>query len=397
MNKMEEFFKKISEVKAKYDRERHKDRFNIITALHKERDEKNLHSRFISYLLSPTSGHDMGAVYLKLFISDVLKIEGFDISSITVLPNEANKSEYENIDILIVNDNNQAIIIENKIGAQDSNQPNYIKDGYKGQLERYYNTVKKGENNEDKDCSKYQRDNVFVYYLSDGKAPSEVSIGMLKDEDKSWNESHNLSYDEHIRAWLGNCINITSNDKVKMLIDHYLKLINKMTNNDLSKEESIVLKNTVAENIESVKYLLDNFKHVKWHATHEFWTELKEQLLENSYQNVILYPEGKEFNKVITDITHKNKDVNHGVLFDLKNGYRAYISGEGNLSWGVMSPKKWKWFKNPTINEVNFSSFNSKYTYLLIDRDRMVSTAKEIIAEIAEEEENKLINLKLAL
>ena len=32
-------------------------KFNIFTALHNERDEKRLHSRFIAYLLNPNSKH----------------------------------------------------------------------------------------------------------------------------------------------------------------------------------------------------------------------------------------------------------------------------------------------------------------------------------------------------
>lgn len=61
-----EFREKLKEFKDEYEAERKG--LNIFRALHKEHDEKYLHSRFISYLLSPTSQHGMGNLYLKLFI-----------------------------------------------------------------------------------------------------------------------------------------------------------------------------------------------------------------------------------------------------------------------------------------------------------------------------------------
>lgn len=138
----------IKSVQNKYDLIRDKNRFNIFKALHKEKDEVRLHSRFISYLLAPDSGHGLGKVFCELFIREILGIDEsqFNLSSYTVLPNESSKSEYKEIDILIINKQaKQAIIIENKINAKDSNREgkNEKKDGYDGQLERYYNTIKK--------------------------------------------------------------------------------------------------------------------------------------------------------------------------------------------------------------------------------------------------------------
>ena len=72
---MKKLFDKVSELKSVYDQQREKDRFNIISALHKERDEVYLHSRMISYLLSPISGHGMENLYLKLFVRDILNLE----------------------------------------------------------------------------------------------------------------------------------------------------------------------------------------------------------------------------------------------------------------------------------------------------------------------------------
>jgi len=406
MNNLDNLLKSIAVIKAKYDDVRDKDSFNIVNALHDMYDERRLHSRLISYLLSPASGHKMDTRYLKPFLYNVLKRKDFSTTNVTVLPNEANKSEYENIDILIINDNDQAIIIENKIGALNSNNP-YNQDGYKGQLERYYNTINTGVNHHDRSI-KHKREKVWVYYLSpEGREPSKGdkdnvdTLGVLQWLPNSWSKDHILSYDEHIRAWLEICINITPNDKVRMLIDHYLKLINKMTNNDLSKDERLELKRTVRNDTASVKHLLDNFKHIKWHTVDDFWVTLNQQLKENCYQNVKYYVGDFEyedtkpdFNKAVTDVTHYNKIINYGIKFDSKKGERLYISGENDLSWGKVHPKSWERFYGEDISNINFNMFKSKETYQLINEEKMKVVVGRIIERIIDVEKNDFEPLK---
>ena len=137
MENARKMLQSINKLEPEYNKRKNKDKFNVFTALHKERDEVNLHSRFISYLLSPKSGHGMKDVLLEIFVREILKIneEEFDLSSCEVIPNELNKTEEDEIDIFIKNKNRQAIIIENKIDAKDSYHENK-KEGYKGQLER---------------------------------------------------------------------------------------------------------------------------------------------------------------------------------------------------------------------------------------------------------------------
>lgn len=212
---MKELFQSVFKLKEEFDKKRNKDRFNIITALHKERDEENLHSRFISYLLSKDSGHGMKDTYFRIFLRNVLKLseKDFSLSSYIVYPNELKKSEYKEIDILIVNKlRDQAIIIENKIDAKDSNNDAKM-DGYKGQLERYYNTIRKGIDKDGNSVTEHQCNNVYVYYLSNDKTPTDFSIGMLKNEPNSWQEKNIISYSIHIREWLAKCIENTPDEK----------------------------------------------------------------------------------------------------------------------------------------------------------------------------------------
>jgi len=107
---------------------------------------------------------------------------------------------------------------------------------------------------------------------------SEESLKTLKNKS-NWRDS--LFYGNQIREWLGKCIIEIPSEKlvVKEFIQQYLNLINKMTHNDLTKEEKMELKDKVAKNLESTKYLNDNFKHVKWHTVDDFWIELEKDLI----------------------------------------------------------------------------------------------------------------------
>ena len=139
---MEYFLKELEIIRKEFkmlsDRE---EKFNIFTALHKEHDERRLHSRFISVLLQPKGKHGQKELFLDLFLSQFSEIEdiekiNFNYLKTIVYPKEFDKKENNNIDILIIDEtSNNALIIENKIYADDS----ITSSG--GQIERYLNHV----------------------------------------------------------------------------------------------------------------------------------------------------------------------------------------------------------------------------------------------------------------
>lgn len=395
MKNLEYLLKDIRTLKAKYDEKRHEKRFNIFTALHKQDDEVRLHSRFIAYLLSGNSGHNMSRKFCELFIREVLELEKdkFDLINSEVLPNEHSKSEYKDIDILIINKTTkQAIIIENKINANDSNVEvtNKKNDGYDGQLERYYNTIMKGIDRNKIKIPDFKCNSVFVYYLTMyiEKQPSTESIGELKEGE--WKV---IYYGTEIKSWLEKCIKVVPIEKIvlKETIQQYLNLINQMTNNDIPIEERNLLKNEVASNWESTKYLIDNFKHVKWHTVDLFWTTLKKKL-EDKYIEVSYYP--NEFGNAITEVTHLERDIHHGIIFKFEEGKQLYISGYGKLTWGIVIPKKWSDFKREALENISFSNFSSDNTYRLTKTDIMKTVTDLILEEILEESTNNFENLK---
>ncbi len=393
MSELENLLSNIKEIKVKYDQVRAKERFNVFTALHKERDEVNLHSRVVSYLLSPISGHGMNSKLLEIFVRDILKIstEQFSLNGVEVIPNEFNKTEYKEIDILIINKKTkQAIIIENKIDAKDSNHTDKL-EGYNGQLERYYNTIKTGKDKDGNDIFDFQCSSILVYYLTlDGHQPSEKSIG-YGDLRKREGLLSCISFDNQIKSWLVKCMEeITPKDyKINDFIQQYLNLINKMIN---SEKERLELKDTIAKNLESTKHLIENFIHIKWHAVHEFWNELKTEV-EKKFNNAELYPVD-EFEKTITSITHNGKNINHGIVFKDNDGKEVYISGFNNLSWGINEPRMWKDFENEVLLDIRLADFSTENTYRLIDTDSMKVIASKIVDEIVEEQKDGYKNLK---
>ncbi len=110
--------------------------FNIFSVLHKDHDERRLHSRFLAALLNPAGSHKMNDKFLSIFLN-IIGLYEIDMNNSNIYPKESDKSENSNIDILIIDKKSKnAIVIENKIFAGDSNNENG------GQLERYYNHVK---------------------------------------------------------------------------------------------------------------------------------------------------------------------------------------------------------------------------------------------------------------
>ncbi|MDR2836871.1 MAG: PD-(D/E)XK nuclease family protein [Bacteroidales bacterium] len=391
IEKMELFLSKLSEIEDKYKKEKeNKEQFNVFTALHNQFDERRLHSRFISYLLSLNL--ESGKIFLEAFIKQIPQINNFlenaDWANIEVAPNEKNKSEFENIDIFIWNKKtNQEIIIENKIFAGDSNhQGNKI--GYNGQLERYYNTVTTGEDKDEKpvyyEGNKCKCDKTFVVYLTlNADKPSSDSRGeTLQESDVIC-----ISYREEIKRWLEKCIEITQ-DKVLLRdsIQQYLDLTIKITND---VEKALKLKNEIAKNIDLAwqnkeKIIeLEDFKHVKWHTVHEFWTELAKQLK-------IEMPE--TLNKGITKVTHYNSNKTKLIIrFTFHNEELQIVNDAKGFTLGNLTQGRWGAFSEKIPN-IKFCNFEKEDTFHLINEQYR----EEIIAKIitaAYERYDKLENV----
>lgn len=400
--KLLKFISEIKKIRGYYEKNNEKDRFNIFYALHKEHDEVNLHSRFISYLLAKNSGHRKGSLFAELFFKTVLKKDSSFLVNYEVIPNEFSKTEFKEIDILLFdNVQEHAIIIENKIFAKDSNHTNKEK-GYNGQLERYYNTILKGvpvdngENTAIKELKKhnYIAKTIDVFYLT-LNSPNQESFIESKGETLKNVKVTELYYKDEIIKWLEKCIErIKQDDFLKKIINQYLILVRNMTNTNIPIPEINELRDVYVKDLKTTQYLIDNFKNIKWHTLNDFFLELY-SAVNKKFKNVKFYPENDEDRaKLITKITHDNKDENVGITFETKDGKLLYISAQNNLSWGLIN-KKWTDFKNDQVESIRFSDFSTDNTFNLIDKNHTKTVINTIINEILEEKEDSFKNLKV--
>lgn len=390
--------RKINLLKGKYDLAREREeKFNIFTIMHKQHDERRLHSRFIAALLNPFGSHQMQHTFLKLFIEKFEKINFHNFEKAVVYPEEWNKSENNNIDILIINRSSKnAIIIENKIYAGDSNHED------SGQLERYFNHVLNKE--------RIPKDNIHVFYLTlNGREPSEESLGKYKTLENINGKC--IAYNIEIEQWLESCLKEVYNKPfLRESIAQYLNLIKIMANNNTNIEERIEIKNLIGANKESLastKYLIDNFNHVKWHTIYDFWTELENELQSKGYEVVHFIKESS-----ITSLTHHDtnkSDEDDGIIFKVNsNGLKAYVWHEKDscIFWGfekegaenndlealkklteegLINEQKDFWRKNFELDSgenLYLKNFSNEKTFNLIDPKFRESTVKKIAADI---------------
>ena len=271
--------------------------FNLFTVLRSESDEVRLHSRFLAALRDHRKAPGEPRENLKDFLATVadqwkseaddaqrqhdedgqqiagqrrretdnvgheaLKIivecSDFKSNSIQV------KREYNDIDILIANNDkgDWAIVIENKIWAGDQPQ----------QLWRYY----KSRNEQ----------HVIVLYLSpDGQEPSEHSI---YDEKKCCrvpkNKLQPISYKDTLPSWLERCRQRACDEpELRESAAQYLHLVRKLTGTDQRREYMKELKELLLKegnNLVLAYHLNEAMHEAKAYLVHELWKDIEEAL-----------------------------------------------------------------------------------------------------------------------
>lgn len=382
----------IKDIKRKFkDYNKKKNEFNIFKALHNEDDERRLHSRFISYLLSPESSHGMRDCFLKLFINRVLKIDDnpkrgpkldfeLDWDRIIVLPNEKKKAEFYDIDILI-DDGTNAVVIENKIFAGDSNHTGK-NNGYNGQLSRYYNTIKEGK--DEKNDIKInggnfgKRESVFIVYLTlSGKEPSKESY----EETLKIENIKRIDYPTNINGWLSECRKEVQkkNELLSKIIAQYqiltsdigtIKNVQELLSEGIDIAWELQSENgyfTTPENTEL-------FKHVQWHTIADFFNELETKL----NANVQNKPKPEDITKVVyaqSDNTPLSISFRYNGIDDI-----FYIANDNKgFTFAPINGRE-KYQKLCEV-EINFNRFSDEATFKMINSGNRA----KIIAEIAEQ------------
>lgn len=205
------------------------DMFNIFEILKAEHYEVSTHSAILAELLNPKGSHGCTDLFLKSFLEVLDQKEFFqNLCDVTIEVENSigaldNNKEYGGrIDLIIHEKHNSAIIIENKIYADDQDK----------QLYRYCRYAQ----------STYKK-SIVVYLTLDGKTPSEKTT--KGDDTKIKVDPQSISYQYHIKRWIENSIEkVYSKTNLQNSLKQYLQVINKLTNQDMnsiSKEKLVEL------------------------------------------------------------------------------------------------------------------------------------------------------------
>ena len=204
---------------------------------------ENTHSDIIAEFLNPNGTHGLKSRLLECFIENLgeyFSIKSFNCEKARVLIEHT--TEVGRIDILIEDNQNKAIIIENKIYAGDQFE----------QLKRY-----------DRYAQKYRNGYQIVYLTLFGSNASEQSgegISYLP-----------ISHKENIINWLEKCVSIVSRFPiVRETIIQYINHLKQLTNQDMdskNKEEITEILSKI-ENLKAAKAIYQNYT-----ATYNFLAE----------------------------------------------------------------------------------------------------------------------------
>lgn len=209
---------------------------------------ENTHSSIIAEFLSPRGSHSFKYEFLKSFIDTLgseFLLDHFNAETSKVYT-EYSMSDGR-IDILIEDDQNNAIIIENKIYAED--QPE--------QLIRYSNFGK----------NKYGDSKFQILYLTlDGANASEQSSKNVLYTS--------ISYHTTIIEWLKHCLQLSAmHAGVRETLNQYINHLKTLTNQDMNTRNieeisKIILSST--ENVEAMFQLNKATEDVKRSLSEKF-------------------------------------------------------------------------------------------------------------------------------
>lgn len=330
------------------------------------------HSSILTELLSPDSSHSFGTKFLESFI-ETLKMDNiieenynFPLINVKVIP-EFSINSLGRLDIMIKNEN-QCIIIENKIYASDQFE----------QLKRY---------------DQYARNNFKDYQLL------YLSLwGDEASEKSSLNINYKqISYNNTIINWLERCIQISARSPIiRETLIQYVNHIKYLTNNTssmkmneelidlLSKEDNIEALFTIGERLNDVKNHLINKTLIPQLTT------ISEELniinsseeydrINTSWSSFIFTPpnwkyyrigfefEAKNLRNLITGIHHKDLNVKNEITFNLlKPSFKR-------------NNENWVWSDFPKYN-----SYWGKDAMIAISNGKMANIFRSEIEKILE-------------
>jgi hypothetical protein len=285
-------------------------RFNMFRVCGVDHYE-NTHSAILAEFLNPNGSHGLRSKLLECFIetigSDFIK-KNFDCANAHV------HREYDTgngrLDILIEDNQNHAVIVENKIYAADQQE----------QIERYAEFAEK----------KYGKGNYQILYLTlFGRDASEQSGGDIDDYTTA-------SYKEDIIKWLEQCVPIAvRHPMVRETINQYINHLKQLTHQDMdtkNREEIIDMIVGDKELMDSAHYIINIWSGCHWKTRVNVVNSVSNMLKEIAEKLKLVYEQDCEdlIENQSTFVLFRNEWQNNHCIrfwFEQKQGddYELYI------------------------------------------------------------------------
>lgn len=261
--------------------------FNIFSIMSMESDEVFTHSALIAELLNPDGSHGLGSKPLQIFIENNLGPD-FKMN----LNNARSKKEYHigyinedsteggRIDILVRDNEENMIMIENKIYAPEQHNS----------LTRYKNKFPDAE----------------LFYLTlDGKESSETEISDTSDK-----VYRNLSYEKNILEWITECAKIAfDKPMIREVLNQYIFLIKKLTNQSTNSNISTHIQEIIKNNLEASFEIFSNFKDVSKELRGKLISEIAARLKNLHPEIDISVSKFKGDDAIITKLNNNETEV----------------------------------------------------------------------------------------
>jgi hypothetical protein len=245
------------------ERYSHGELFNVFNILGLESKEVRLHSALLAELLRPNGMSGVGNAFQKAFLAILGLPDNYIVDgrvSVELSIGTITDSERGRIDI-IMEDGNHAIIIENKIYAQD--QP--------AQLLKYTNFAR----------DNYPHGYRLLYLTLDGKEASDDSAQGCPYQC--------ISYKNEISKWLAECARISfDRPLVRETIRQYINLIKQLTNQSMGTLEDNKLVELVAspEHVAEYLMIINNQTAIENKIRFGFVTEIEKMARDMGYEIV---------------------------------------------------------------------------------------------------------------
>lgn len=243
------------------ERYSHGELFNVFNILGLESKEVRLHSALLAELLRPNGMSGVGNAFQKAFLAILGLPDNYIVDgkvSVEISIGTTTDTEGGRIDI-IMEDGNHAIIIENKIYAQD--QP--------AQLLRYTNFAR----------DNYPHGYRLLYLTLDGKEACDDSAQGCPYQC--------ISYKNEISKWLEECARISfDRPLVRETIRQYINLIKQLTNQSMGTLEDNKLVELVAspEHVAEYLMIINNQTAIENKIRLGFVTEIEKMALDMGYE-----------------------------------------------------------------------------------------------------------------